>query len=305
MYACNENNYEIVYYFIKYKSPNLHIQNLKGECALSIACSKKYTQIIYILIKSNTFDFNNLEDKLYIPVYYPILKKMDKKENSREQKIGGSLPFFIEGEKWPVNNSGIQLTFLGQFIIQNSKNNNLYRIFFDTKNMDEQNISKIELSKKNISKQIIIKPNCKNTNQSFSVDSSLSSETLVKENTTTIYTPYKITSWNKSKELYHIEHIIQYFYRKYNIDINKDEKLKSLFEQQYENSSYTPLDGIKIGGTSLFCQYNNYYDNPLKFRNFIQISECNELPYSWGDSGIAHIYEDYENGDLWLDFDCY
>jgi uncharacterized protein YwqG len=291
MYACNENNYELVYYFIYHTECNINISNSNKENALSIACFKKYHKILYLLVKKGAFDFDNLPERLYIPVFYPIFKKIDI-ETGLEKKIGGLSPYFIKGEKWPINNSGIKLTFLGQFTDPRKNNNILYRIFFDINNMIEYNITKIDLSEENLSKQISLKKTKKDT-MNLSKQSS-------KENTS--YIPYEIVSWKESKELHHIESIIEYFYHKYGIDIHKDDKLERIFEKLYEYSSYVPLDGIKIGGTAMYCQYSNYYQNPLKFRNFFQMSQCKELPYTWGDSGIAHVYED--KSDLRLEFDC-
>ena len=55
----------------------------------------------------------------------------------------------------------------------------------------------------------------------------------------------------------------------------------------------------------MYCQY---YDlsreyNKYKINNFIQLTDCRELPYGWGDAGIAHIFMG-TNNKLALEWDC-
>jgi uncharacterized protein YwqG len=227
-------------------------------------------------------DFDNLDESLYVPFFIPVFKKITNEETGFETKTGG-IPFFIEGEEWPINRLGKRLTFIGQFNDPRTNNNTLYRIFHSVDNIDcniYSNVSKIDLSEQNMSKQIIIK----------------------NDDTTIEYPPYEIISWEQSKELSHIERIFDYYQNKYNIIF--DENTKEILRTKYYDSQYSPAYGIKIGGTSVFCQYNDYYYDPLKFNNFIQISECTELPYTWGDSGIAHVYENNKDKSLWLQYDC-
>jgi len=50
-------------------------------------------------------------------------------------------------------------------------------------------------------------------------------------------------------------------------------------------------------GTPVYTQYVRDIE---KYPKLLQIKESIELPYSWGDCGIAHISE-----NLNLDWDCY
>ena len=45
--------------------------------------------------------------------------------------------------------------------------------------------------------------------------------------------------------------------------------------------------------------YTQFSENVEENLKLLQITESRELPYQWGDSGIAHISE-----DLKLDWDC-
>jgi uncharacterized protein YwqG len=237
------------------------------------------------LNKNNLIDFDNLDESLYVPFFTPVFKKITNNETGIEIKTGG-IPFFIESEEWPVDRLGNRLTFIGQFNDPRTDDNILYRVFHGVDDIYcnfDSNVSKIYLSDENLSKKIIIENDDTN-------------------DTTIQYPPYEIISWEQSKELSPIEYIYDYYQNKYNILFDK--YTKEILRTKYYDSQYSPSYGIKIGGTSVFCQYNDYYYDPSKFRNFIQISECTELPYSWGDSGIAHIFENNENKSLWLQYDC-
>jgi hypothetical protein len=226
--------------------------------------------------------FNNLDSTFYRPTYYPKFRKIDKNEETGiEEKMGGSFPFFIEGETWPENND-YSLCFFGQFKDPREESTLLYRIFvpiFDPEAFmykDNSYISVIDLNEENLSKQIRIE------NPLFDDDDDIKP-----------YDPYKIISWTNSKELIEYENIL----KKLNI-IDKKELLYDI----YSNNIYYPSSGIKIGGTSVFCQYCN---NEKKYENFFQMSECSELPYEWGDAGIAHIYKESDSEKYYLEYDCY
>ena len=225
---------------------------------------------------SHKIDFDNLDEQFYRKVYYPKLKKIDNKETGLENKLGGVVPFFIEGEDWPISEyDGSLLTFLGQFTDPREDNKFLYRIFVPTYDLEEcmynSFITKIELNEENLSNQIIIK-------KSEEDDDKITS-----------YIAYEIISWIETKELFQYEHILEHFL----IEDNE-----TMFNK-YENSIYAPSWGVKIGGTSVFCQYTS---DLSKFNNFFQMAYCEELPFEWGDAGVAHIYQ--KDNSLWLEFDC-
>ena len=86
------------------------------------------------------------------------------------------------------------------------------------------------------------------------------------------------------------------------IKTNEDENIfHEKYYDEYFDHRYHPKEGIKIGGTSMFCQYMS---DLKKHQNFFQMNECQELPFSWGDSGIAHIYHREDNDKYYLQWDC-
>jgi hypothetical protein len=48
--------------------------------------------------------------------FHPILEKLPAKETGLEQKIGGHVPFFKEGDKWPLDEVGVPMAFFAQFV---------------------------------------------------------------------------------------------------------------------------------------------------------------------------------------------
>jgi len=229
---------------------------------LSTQIFKKMNSIPYI-------DFDNLDETFYRKVFYPNFRKIDE-ETGYENKIGGSIPFFIEDEEWPISEyNGMPLTFIGQFTDPRENNKFLYRIFVPIDDLEEcmfnSVVTKIELNEENLSKKIIIK------NGIFP------------------FPAYQIVSWEETKELYQLDYILKYYSVEYN----------DIFFENYNNSTYSPSWGIKIGGTSIFSQSTS---DISKFNNFFQMAFCDQLPFDWGDSGIAHIYQN--NDLLWLEFDC-
>ncbi len=221
----------------------------------------------------NAINFDDLPDEDYREAYYPNMTPIEN-ETGLENKLGGSVPFFIEGEKWPSIND-IHLTFFGQFTDPRVSDNMLFRIFVYTNNNNNyQNygtgkIMPILLDDNNINKQIKINP----------------SQNII------TYEPHEITGWIIERELREFE----YFIDKYSLV--DDQKTY----EKYNNSKFSPSYDIKVGGTSTFCQY--MYDKD-KFNNFIQITQSNELPFGWGDSGIAHVFQNKYTDDYYLTFDC-
>ena len=174
-----------------------------------------------------------------------------------------------------INN--IPLTFFGQFKNPQIEDDILIRIFVYTSKQGYDYGSGIVkafvMDDETLNKQIHIEPptNC------------------------ITYEPFLIKEWNISKELKEYEYIEKYI-------LNKELKLRDSSENHYWESVYVPSLNCKVGGTSVFCQYQNTKNKSI-YNNFIQMSECNELPFSWGDSGIAHIYNTQHN-EYYLNFDC-
>jgi hypothetical protein len=221
-----------------------------------------------------TIDFNSLIDLDYRIAYFPcVSNEVIENENGKEQKFGGKKPFFIKGEKWPMDND-IPMTFFCQFIDPRSgKNPNmLYRVFLpiDSDDMLEKNwISKIELNDTNLNNQIIIeKPICNKE------------KTLYDEITT--FDAYCIKKYQTKCELYHYE----YYKNKFNIPEIKYSE--DILYDSYCESKYFPCSSIKIGGTPQSTQDNKTVEN----YDLIQLTDSKFLPYGWGDAGIGHISED-------------
>lgn len=219
-------------------------------------------------------DFNNLAKDCYVPVFFPVVDSLEenREETGIEEKFGGNKPFFIEGETWPKDKDGISMTFICQFINQLSRTKKeLIRIFMNVDNEEDifdlnVHVSKINLNKQNLKKQI----------------------TIENKEVKTTYPTHFIKKWTKSKELKSFKYICN----KYTLD-EKSEMLDDFYHQ----SNYVPCFHTKVGGTPTFCQY---YDNIENKKHLFQFTECDVIPYAFGDCGVAHIFADFE-----FYWDCY
>ena len=229
--------------------------------------------------------FTNLSEDYYNYAYFPNSEKLLDNETGLESKFGGNVPFFIKGETWPMYND-IPMVFFCQFQDPRKKDNKLYRVFFpiDNEQLDDfmdaeciNHVSVIELNEQNIANKIICEKPKDESGESLYL---------------TTFPPYKILSWNESKELKSYETVIE--------KLNISSKCKSLKEYSYDEyalNEYAPSFDVKIGGTPTYCQSNRATDD--KNPSLLQLTDCKEMPYGWGDSGIAHIRE-----NLAVDFDC-
>jgi hypothetical protein len=214
-------------------------------------------------------DFDSLPPEFFRPVYYPIYHDIDDVDETglEKNKFGGKVPFFVKGEKWPSVDD-TQLLFICQFIDPSKEDNILYRVFLpDDQNTDLDattccSISKIELSEENIKNQLIIP--CEVS--PF---------------------PAYFVEWMEDAELRDLEFILK------KLKLTDDNETNRL----YCEAKYSPRPDVKIGGTPFFTQRMDKIDS---LDNFLQLSERTEVPYNWGDAGIAHIYR---NGTL--NWDCY
>jgi uncharacterized protein YwqG len=121
-------------------------------------------------------------------------------------------------------------------------------------------VSKINLNKQNLKKQI----------------------TIENKEIKTTYPTYLIKKWTKSKELKSFKYICN----KYALDENSE-----ILDDFYHKSNYVPSFNTKVGGTPTFCQY---YENIESKKHLFQFTECDVIPYAFGDCGIAHIFADFE-----------
>lgn len=224
-------------------------------------------------------DLDNLPDKFYHDAYIPEVTEIENtEETGLENKFGGSKPFFIEGETWPMYKS-VPMIFFCQFRDPRKDDDILYRVFFpfdcdelekyDYTDPQDGYISKIHLNEENLKNQIIIeKPVCDLAEL-------------------TDFKPFIINEWKPEKEFKNYESIIR------DLNISKiQEKNLDLFDRYFDHK-FTPSMGVKIGGTPMYCQ------NSISENNFFQLTDCKWMPYGWGDCGIAHIYENCS-----LQWDC-
>jgi uncharacterized protein YwqG len=223
-------------------------------------------------------NFDILPKDCYTNAYIPKCNKInDKPEYSLTEKFGGKFPFFVKGEKWPIDDYEIPMVFCCQFIDPRKYNNILYRVFLPIDNEDDcmlenYSITKIELNQENIRNQIIIeKPIIEE-----------------KKENDTIYNCYIINEWKQIKELKSFEFLSTKFnIPKYIYSNNND--LHDEYYEKYNNSKYFPSCKIKVGGTPQSTQGESYI-----YHDLLQMSDDKYLPYGWGDCGIGHISENCE-----------
>lgn len=238
--------------------------------------------------------FSNLPSEFYNFAFFPktLLKQEEDAyvETGLENKFGGNVPFFIEGEEWAISDNGSPMTFVGQFIDpRKTEENILLRIFisFEDDNLGECKIDHVDISKK----QVFIDP-----------PSDLKINPL-----------YLIKSFSKHMELISLHEIME----KMKIPKIRLESIitstKSYFglknsyasfEDAYENHILTPSFLIKVGGTPIYCQHAS----SIKDSNHtLQIVESDQIPFGWGDSGIAHIFandDPNQTDPFYLYWDC-
>jgi hypothetical protein len=240
--------------------------------------------------KKKVIDFDDLDGDCYIDSYVPNVSNDEIiNETGCEEKFGGSKPFFIEGESWPLINNKQPMKLVCQFKDPRKKDNILYRIFsnidesYDYDEDDDENdcfddeefkVLKIELNEENLKKQIVLdSPNFK-----------------------TPYKGYEIKKWSCVSEFKSIYYILdKYGYSEE--DKYGSIKIPDKYHTEYFESRYAPSPSIKIGGTPFYCQSiapKNHKEA------FLQLSESEFHPYGWGDAGVAHVNEE---GRLY--WDCY
>jgi len=238
------------------------------------------------LIEFN-IDFENLPKLLYTESYLPVTTEIKyEEENGLEEKFGGSKPFFIKGEEWPLDGADIPMKFFCQFKDPRENNNFLYRVFLPIDNendllLEDYHIDKIELNEENIKNQIFI--------EKQNIDEYEENEISDEDK---FFKPFIINSWLTNKELKSLKYIMNYF----NIREDSDEYSNKYFNMYYD-SKFCPNASIKIGGTPVFTQKFTDID---KYNQLLQITESKELPFSWRDCGIAHISD-----KLNLYWDCF
>ena len=207
---------------------------------------------------------------MFRPAYFPVyISGQDIKETGLEDKFGGSVPFFVKGETWPLDLNSNPMIFICQYRLNIYEDDcqTLYRVFL-SKNInivtESNSIQTIKLNEENLKNQIRLEANQLDANPL-----------------------YIITNWKKKQELVTWSELQKI--------IKTDEQYDSFTtREEYNNHSLYPSEMVKFGGTPIYCQYNEQIQ-----KNFLQLTQCEICPYKWGDSGIAHISE---NG--YLSWDC-
>ena len=231
--------------------------------------------------KNESIDFDNLDEDCYTYSYIPDVSETTIiNETGLEDKFGGSKPFFIEGESWPLCNifgDEHGMNFVCQFKDPRKKNNILYRVFWNFHECDISEVCDpiitifpIELNEENLKKQIfLLNP--------YPFESASNSN--------------EIKSWKPCKELKQLSYILD----KYQI-----ESRFPRYFSMYNSSKYVPYSEVKIGGTPV---YYRSVKHKRYSHNFLQLSECDYLPFSWENYGIAHVERDGDfDYDGWAHF---
>jgi hypothetical protein len=203
--------------------------------------------------KTESLDFDNMDEDCYTYSYLPDVDENElTDETGLEEKFGGSKPFFVEGEYWPLFNEDFKMYFLCQFKDPRKEDNILFRVFSsieedeedeEKEDLQEKNyatfkIFPIELSEENLKKQIFLDP------------------PLFKNE----YKSYIIKRWNPLKELRHVSYIIH----KYSL------KFEEKYFNEYFTSKYLPSKETKLGGTHILM---GTLGNILGEDNFLQLNK--------------------------------
>jgi hypothetical protein len=229
--------------------------------------------------KNETIDFDNLDEDCYTYSYIPDVSETKIiNETGLEEKFGGSKPFFIEGETWPLCNifgDEHGMEFICQFKDPRYQDNILYRVFWNFYEYDISDVCDpiisifpLELNEENLKKQIFL---------------------LNPSPFESISNANEIKSWKPCKELKQLSYILD----KYRIESGFPR-----YFSMYNSSKYAPYSEVKIGGTPV---YYRSVKHKRYSHNFLQLSACDY--FSWENYGIAHVDIDGDfDYDAWAPF---
>lgn len=201
--------------------------------------------------------------------YIPRLKSLAT-ETGLEQKIGGHVPIFFEGESWPTGPSGQPMEFIMQFVDPRPNKNDLVRVFI----IDEDGDIFAKLLLTSLNTPVTVIP-----------AASVAEPANVKHISQTYNVPKQIVGWDVYNEVsgQFIVNILEDF------GITGGEEYNTVFDNILELVSPRENRGvIKIGGFGESAQ-------SLTYEDFIH----NIYDTEWGDSGTIHITEDGKaEGDM-------
>ena len=214
-----------------------------------------------------SIDLGALPDDCYHEAKIPKTRKISfEEETGLEEKLGGSKPFSVEGENWPIDERGNPYIFVAQF--KHPDDQNKLIVFFIDQEFEDSDIIEYNLDEETLKKQIII--------------------TCPENEKSVIYDPYIIDSYEIIKELKPLSFL------------NKRLRLpeNDHFRNDYYESEYFANECIKIGGTAFHCQ------NEPTFNKFLQLNETGKLPVNLGDCGVGQVKQD-KYGSYYFSWDCY
>ena len=238
------------------------IMNGKDDKFYIVKAGTKYKKWIPFSI-----DLEDLPDDCYHEAKIPKTRKISfEEETGLEEKLGGSKPFSVEGENWPIDERGNPYIFVAQF--KHPDDQNKLIVFFIDQEFEDSDIIEYNLDEETLKKQIII--------------------TCPENKKSVIYDPYIIDSYDVSKEL----KPLSFLYKRLRLPENDH------FRNDYYESDYFANECIKIGGTAFHCQ------NEPTFNKFLQLNETGKLPVNLGDCGVGQVKQD-KYGSYYFSWDCY
>jgi len=218
-----------------------------------------------------SIDLGALPHDCYHEAKIPKTRKISfEEETGLEEKLGGSKPFSVEGEGWPIDERGNPYIFVAQF--KHPDDQNKLIVFFIDQAFEDSDIIEYDLDEETLKKQIII--TCPENEES--------------KGPNIIYDPYIIDSYRLSKEL----KPLSFLYKRLRLPENDQ------FRDDYYASDYFANDCIKIGGTAFHCQQEP------SFNKFLQLNDNGILPVNFGDSGIGQLKQS-RYGSYFFSWDCY
>ena len=218
-----------------------------------------------------SIDLGALPDDCYHEAKIPKTRKISfEEETGLEEKLGGSKPFSVEGENWPIDERGNPYIFVAQF--KHPDDQNKLIVFFIDQAFEDSDIIEYNLDEETLKKQIIL--TCPKNEKS--------------KYPNVIYDPYIIDSYDVSKEL----KPLSFLYKRLRLPENDH------FRNDYYESDYFANECIKIGGTAFHCQ-----QEPT-FNKFLQLNETGKLPVNLGDCGVGQVKQD-KYGSYYFSWDCY
>jgi uncharacterized protein YwqG len=229
------------------------IMNGKDGKLYTVKAGTKYKKWVPLSI-----DLKSLPDDCYHEAKIPITRKISfEEETGLEEKLGGSKPFSIEGDCWPIDSEGNPYLFIAQF--KHPENMNKMVVFFIDQEFVESDITEYDLDEETLKKQIII--TCPENDDS--------------QDPNIIYDPYIIDSYEIRKEL----KPLSFLNKRLRLPENEQ------FRTEYYASDYFAYSGLKIGGTAFHCQ-----QEPT-FNKLLQLSDNEILPVNLGDCGVGQIIQ--------------